>query len=151
MYRLIYFIIAIFLTVSCSPKVRYVPVHSDTNVRDSVIVSYRDSIRVIPIERIVDIVAEYDTLYLETSLAEAKAYVDSNNHCLKGEIQNKKEIEYRYIKETVYETKDSIIFQTKPYPVEKPVKYVPLWAKILSIIGGISLAVAAGYVASKFI
>lgn len=153
MYRLIYFIIAIFLTVSCSPKVRYIPVHSDTNVRDSVIVSYRDSIRVIPIERIVDIVAEYDTLFLETSLAKSVAYVDTNTHTLRGEIQNKQEIVYKTVYKDRIEYKDSI--QTKEIPVEivveKVKKVVPLWAKILSIIGGISLAVAAGYVASKFI
>jgi hypothetical protein len=153
MYRLIYFIIAIFLTVSCSPKVRYIPVHSDTNVRDSVIVSYRDSIRVIPIERIVDIVAEYDTLFLETSLAKSVAYVDTNTHSLKGTIENKQAVQYRYVTEYKTEYRDSIVFQEKPYPVEKIVResYIPWWAKILSIIGGISLAVAAGYVASKFI
>lgn len=138
---------------SCSPKIVYVPVETNTQVRDSLVINYRDSIRVIPIERIVDIVAEYDTLYLETSLAKAIAYADSNTHTLRGEIQNKQEIVYKTVYKDRIEYKDSI--QTKEIPVEivveKVKKVVPWWARILSIIGGISLAVAAGYAASKFI
>lgn len=152
MYRLIYFIIAIFLTVSCSPKIVYVPVHSYTNVRDSVIVSYRDSIRVIPIERIVDIVAEYDTLFLETSLAKSVAYVDTNTHSLKGTIENKQAVQYRYVTEYKTEYRDSIVFQEKPYPVEKIVResYVPWYHKVLSSVGLIALLLALGYAVLKY-
>ena len=138
---------------SCSPKIVYVPVETNTQVRDSLVINYRDSIRVVPIERVVDIVRDYDTLSLETSIAKAIAYVDTNTHTLRGEIQNKQEIVYKTVYKDRIEYKDSI--QTKEIPVEivveKVKKVVPWWAKILSIIGGISLAVAAGYAASKFI
>ena len=62
--------------MGCSTT-RYVPVKEVekevTNHKDSIRI--RDSIVVIPVERIIDIVPAYDTLKLETTQARAKAYV----------------------------------------------------------------------------
>ena len=71
----------------------------------------------LPVERIVDAVAVYDTLELETSLALARAYVDTNSHTLRGSIENKKKanlkIEYR----------DRFIYRDSIYTKEVPVPY----------------------------
>ena len=76
--------------MGCSTT-RYVPVKETekevTNYKDSVRI--RDSIIVIPVERIVDVVPAYDTLKLETTQARAKAYVDTTLHLLRGSIENK--------------------------------------------------------------
>lgn len=129
----------ILLGISGCSTIKYVPIQTETIekvvVKDSVTV--RDSIVVIPIERIVDIVPQYDTLSLETSLAKSKSWVDTTTHTLKGEIQNKEQkqnkdrTEIKYIHRT-----DSVIIE-KPVPYPEPVPYVPKvykWSMGFSII-----------------
>lgn len=146
-------ILAILPTFFSCTVTKYVPIETQVNVRDSVAISYRDSVVIIPTERIVDIVRQYDTLYLESSAAKSTAYIDTSTHTLKGTLENKQEIQYKYVYRDRIKYRDSIQIKEVPYPVEveKVVKVVPLWAKILSWIGGISLAVAAGWVISKFV
>lgn len=125
MKKILPIIISLFL-VSCGvqkpikEEIRY-------TYRDSVVVSKIDSTVIIPVERIVDIVADYDTLHLETSLAEADAWVDSTNHILRGKIENKSTFsqQIKYVDRIEY--RDSIVFQRipEPYPVEKVVRKNP--------------------------
>ena len=84
-------------------------------------VRYYDSVIVIPVERYVDIVNKYDTLFLETSLAEAYAYVDSL--FLIGEIKNKNKAQTEIIYKDNYITKDTTIYKEKTEYKDK-VEYV---------------------------
>lgn len=84
--------------------------------RDSLVV--RDSTVIIPIERVVDVVPAYDSLRLETSMAFAKAWVDTTTHTLKGQIQNKTGTQYKYIYRDRIVKKDSLVYQDVPVPVE---------------------------------
>lgn len=107
---------------------------------------YKDSVRyvdsVIPIERYVDIVRDYDTLTLETSQAKAQCWVDSI--FLRGMIENKKVINYKYIDRWNTITNDSIVYKDKIDYVET-IKYIKnpvnknllIWAIIstLSLLG----------------
>ena len=83
-FNIFLFIISLLTFIGCSTT-RYVPVKEVekevTNYKDSIRI--RDSIVVIPIERIVDIVPQYDTLKMETTQARAKAYVDTTLHLLR--------------------------------------------------------------------
>ena len=144
-------LLGFLLLVSCSPKIVYVPVETNTNVRDSVVVSYRDCTIVVPVERVVDIVRDYDTLFLSTSIAQAKAYIDTTTHTLKGSIENKQQIIYKYIYKDKIKVKDSLVYVEKPYPVDKPVKYVPWYYKILSLIGIIGLLSVIIYILVKYL
>lgn len=126
--------------VACS-TIKYVPTNSNTNIKDSVVVNVIDSIRIIPVEVVKDIVPQYDTLHLETSLAKSIAYVDTTNHILRGSIENKNDIVYRikYKDRIVY--KDSISVKEVPIPVDKIVykhywyeKYLIIFS-ILCLIG----------------
>ena len=96
-------------------------------VKDSTVIHYKDSIQVIPIEKIVDIVPVYDSLKLETSLAEAVAFVDTTTHTLRGKIENKKGAQFKYIEKVVWkEHRDtSYIEKPVPYEVVKKEKYIP--------------------------
>ena len=118
---------------SCSvPKQVIIEKRIEYEYRDSTRI--KDSTVVIPIERIVDIVPDIDTLKLETSLARAKAWVESNT--LKGEIENKEQVIYKYIEKEKIVRKDSLIYEPKPYPVEVQVKYIPKiykWSLVFSI------------------
>lgn len=98
-------------------------------------VRYYDSVVVIPVERYVDIVNKYDTLFLETSLAEAYAYVDSL--WLRGEIKNKDKAKTETIYQdrivyrdtTIY--KDKIVYEKDEVEVENPINYKLLIFNIL--------------------
>ena len=132
-FNIFLFIILIFTFMGCSTT-RYVPVNEVekevTNYKDSIRI--RDSIVVIPVERIVDIVPAYDTLKLETTQAKAKAYVDTTLHLLRGSIENKNKAktEVREVVKFVERTDTLYIDKPVPYEVEKQVRYVPAIYKL---------------------
>lgn len=134
MKRLI--ILLTLLLTSCS-TIKYVPVKGEDIYHTEYIT--KDSIVYTPVEVIKEVVPELDTLYMETSVAKAKAYLDTNLNILKGEMKNKKEIIYK--DKIVY--RDSIIIQKQEIPVEVEIekKVVPKWCwwllgiNILVIIG----------------
>ena len=88
--------------------------------RDSIIL--RDSVVVIPVEKVTDITKLTDTLTLETSLAIAKSWIDDG---LKGNIQNKKQYQYKEKIITQYIERTDTIRIPEPYEVIKEVRYVP--------------------------
>lgn len=134
-------IVACGLAVGSCGQIKYVPVETTTttitNYRDSLRI--KDSIRVIPIERYVDIVRPLDTLHLETSVAEATAYYDSTFNALRGEIHNKREIEehHREVEHSTAKADTVTVEKKVPYPVEVPVeiKVVPKFWRIMGILG----------------
>ena len=120
MKRILFLILLLF--VSCS-TIKYVPVKGEDIYHTEYVT--KDSIVYTPVEVIKEVVPELDTLYMETSVAKAKAYLDTNLNTLKGEMKNKKEIIYK--DKIVY--RDSIIIQKQEVPVEVEVekKVVPCW------------------------
>lgn len=86
--------------------------------------TYIDSLRIkdstvyYPKERIVDVVPAYDSLKMETSLAEARAWVDTTTHTLKGSIENKEGVQYKYIFKDKIQYRDSLVYKEVPVPVE---------------------------------
>lgn len=119
----------LFTIVNGCSSVRYIPISSDTlvNVIDSI--AWHDStvVTYLTKERIVDVVPEYDTLFLETEYARAEARLDTTTHMLKGSIENKTDApvktEIKWKEKIVY--RDSIVTKEVPVEVEKPVKVVP--------------------------
>lgn len=125
--------ISVLLVASCS-------IFKPVVLKDSTVVNYHyiDSINYIDSTIVVPIYKEYykdyadllDTLKLETTLASAKAYIDTTNKKLNGEIQNKDtSIPYqiKWKEKIIY--KDSVVYQKEEVPVlvKKEVKYVPSW------------------------
>ena len=140
---------------SCSPKIIYTPVKDSISVerRDSII--YRvDTLRIpVPVETIKEVVPQMGVLEMSTSVAEARAWVDTATKTLKGELKNKKtelsQPQVVYKEKTVY--RDSLITKEIPVPVEveKEVKYVPWPVKMLAYLGGISLVIIIFVIFSK--
>lgn len=132
-FNIFLFIIFLLSFVGCSTT-RYATVSGVekevTNYKDSIRI--RDSIVVIPVERIVDIVPVYDTLKLETTQAKAKAYVDTTLHLLRGSIENKDKAkaEVREVVKFVEKIDTLYIEKPVPYEVEKQVKYIPAIYKL---------------------
>ena len=141
--------------IGCSTT-RYVPVKETEkeviNYKDSI--QIRDSIIVIPVERIVDVVPAYDTLKLETTQAKAKAYVDTTLHLLRGSIENKDraKTEVREVVKFVERTDTLYIDKPVPYEVEKQVRYVPAIYKLslIFMIATIVLTVIRLFLRYKF-
>ena len=78
-----------FLVCGCGTT-RYVPVKEIEHVRDTVILK-ADTVKVdVPVEVQVNVVPQLDTLRMETSVAEAEAYLDTLTQTLKGQLKNKK-------------------------------------------------------------
>lgn len=131
---------------ACSPKIVYVPTNTDTHIeyRDSVIYKV-DTLKIpVPVETIKEVVPQMGVLEMETSVAEARAWVDSTTKTLKGEMKNKKtelsQPQVIYKERTVY--RDSMITKEVPMPVEveKKVPYVPFPWRFLSVIGILAVA-----------
>lgn len=132
---------------ACSPKIVYLPTNTDTHIeyRDSVIYKV-DTLRIpVPVETIKEVVPPMDSLKMETSVAEAKAWIDTSTNTLKGEMKNKKtelsQPQVIYKEKIVY--RDSLITKEVPVPVEveKKVPYVPFFWRFLSVIGVIALLI----------
>lgn len=117
------------LFFSCgTPK--YITVKEKEYIKDTVLIK-ADTVKVdIPVEVKVNVVPELDTLKMETSVAEAEAYLDTLTQTLKGTLKNKK---------TELEKEIQVVEKTKyvEHKVEVPVPYevvktkVPLWAWIM--------------------
>ena len=154
-FNIFLFIIFLLTFVNCSTT-RYVPVKETerevVNYKDSIRI--RDSIVVIPLERIVDVVPTYDTLKLETTQARAKAYVDTALHLLRGSIENKDKAktEIREAVKFVERTDTIYIEKPVPYEVEKKVRYVPAIYKLslIFMIAAIGLTVIRLFLRYKF-
>ena len=135
-FNIFLFIIFTLIFIGCSTT-RYVPVKETEkeviNYKDSIRI--KDSIIVIPVERIVDVVPTYDTLRLETTQARAKAYVDTALHLLRGSIENKDKAktEVREVIRFVDRTDTIYVEKTVPYEVEKKVRYVPAFFKFTAL------------------
>ena len=139
----LFILLIVFLLsfIGCSTT-RYVPVKETekevVNFKDSIRI--KDSIIVIPVERIVAVVPTYDTLKmdtlrLETTQAKAKAYVDTTLHLLRGSIENKDKAktEVREVIRFVERTDTIYIEKPVPYEVEKRVRYVPAFFKFTAL------------------
>lgn len=115
---------------SCG-SLKQVPVTNNSSVifKDSLIIRdstrFIDSIIYVPIprEKVMEIISQIDTSFLETSVAESKAYVDTNSLMIVHSLENKDTVlkeriiyKDKYITETRIVYKDSI--QIKEIPVE---------------------------------
>ena len=127
--KLILFAWVAILACSCgTPK--YITVKEKEYIKDTVLIK-ADTVKVdIPVEVKVNVVPELDTLKMETSVAEAEAYLDTLTQTLKGNLKNKK---------TELKKEIQVVEKTKyvEHKVEVPVPYevvktkTPLWAWIM--------------------
>lgn len=141
--------------ISACGVIKEIPVETIYNYRDSTIVNMVDSVIITPIYEVRDIVPEYDTLHLETDLAEANAYVDTTIHMLKGNIKNKKEQQVKYVYKDRIQYRDSIQIKEVPVKVEveKIIRKAPWYNWILwpfAVFGLISILLLAVKIYLKF-
>ena len=143
-------ILLIFTLFSCSPKIVYVPIETNTSTKDSVEIRYVDSTIFHHQTVNKDYTGLLDTLRIQGEHSSMSAYADTSNFTIKGELKEepfKERIVYKY--KTEY--RDSLIYKEIPVEVEKEkiVKVVPVFHKIFSTLGVLSLLALAIFIAVK--
>ena len=111
--------IVLFLATSCG-SIRQVPVQTVDKIvyRDSLIYLKDTLIIEIPKEVIKEVVAQMDTSYLKTSLAESTAYVDTIKRKLHHTLIQKGEVKIQYDTIISVQYVDRIITKDVPIKVE---------------------------------
>ena len=121
-------LVAIMLGACGTPK--YITVKEKEYIKDTVVIK-ADTVRVeVPKEVEVNVVPELDTLRMETSVAEAEAYLDTLTQTLKGQLKNKK-TELKKEIQTIEKTKFVERKIEVPVPYEVVKTKVPRWAWVL--------------------
>ena len=119
---------AIMLNACGTPK--YITVKEKEYIKDTVVIK-ADTVKVdIHVEVKVNVVPELDTLKMETSVAEAEAYLDTLTQTLKGTLKNKK-TELKKEIQTIERTKFVEHKVEVPVPYEVVKTKVPRWAWVL--------------------
>lgn len=128
----------LLLSSSCSTYSQ-IPVETQYNIVDSIQIHQVDSVVYIPKEVIKDVVPQYDTLVMESSAAKSVSYVDTTTHTLKGKLENKKGIEYKYIYKDRVEYRDSTVIKEVPVEVLKEVVKTkhPFYESILWLLSSL--------------
>lgn len=128
----IFFCFLILMLFFGGCKIKEVPVEEkyETHYIDSV--RLKDSVVLIPTERIVDITPWYDTLVLESSVAVSYSWIDTNYRAIQGRMETKqgKLVEVKYVDR--WSVKDSIVERDRPIYITETVevKHIPKWAWI---------------------
>ena len=137
-------IIILLATITGCATIKPVPIETiiQYEKRDSVVLTEKEVI--IPIERVVDVVQPYDTLKMETSMATARAWLDTTTHTLKGNLTNKTGVQYKYIYRDKIEYRDCLVTKEVPVEVEKiTYKHYPyekwLWIYTILSLAGLAL------------
>ena len=126
------------LLVACG-TVRPLPSeHSNVSVVIKDSIRWKDSTIYVqvPVERYVDVVRQYDTLLLESTLAKSVSYVDTLTHTLKGKLEHKPKAlttTIKYKDRIVTEYRDSIVTKEIPVPVDVIKEVVPKWCWYLLV------------------
>lgn len=141
-------IILLLLVQACS-VIRPVPVETNTVIerRDSIIYK-TDTLRIeVPHEVVKEIVPDVDSLFMETSVAWSRSWLDQQTKTLRGEMRNKKTSlsKEQIVGKEVIHYRDSIVYKELPVEVEKEVRYVPKFYKWLLRWNIIILLAAAAY------
>lgn len=130
-FRLILGVLLIGLMANCS-TVQKIPVENKYEIvrKDSIIYTIKDSVNIIPIEKIINKTLPDQKSSLETSLAKSEAYTDSLGF-LHHTLENKKQFTQHIHKEEKEKIKTDSVYVEKPVPyevvVEKP--YIPKFYK----------------------
>lgn len=127
--KLIFLTWVAILACSCATP-KYITVKEKEYIKDTVLIK-ADTVKVdIPVEVKVNVVPELDTLKMETSVAEAEAYLDTLTQTLKGTLKNKK-TELKKEIQTVEKIKFVEHKVEVPVPYEVVKTKTPRWAWIM--------------------
>lgn len=143
-------IICLMSMPSCA-KTIYVPVQGEhrIEIRDSII-RVVDTVTIeIPKERIVEVIPDVDTSYLETKLAHSTAYLDRNNKTIHHTLSHKEtalktQIDTVFITHVKTEYKDKVVIEEVEVPV------IPKWCWFVMMFAALMAGVTIMKIIGKF-
>ena len=145
----------VFLMLAACGTTHHIPsenTHTTVVVKDSI--RWKDSTIFVqvPVERYVDVVRQYDTLRLESTLARSVSYVDTTTHSLKGRLEQVGGVKtvIKYKDRIVTEYRDSISIKEVPVEVEVIKTKVPSWCWWLLVFNVLVVLVFAVRLYLKF-
>ena len=150
MKKLIIVGLVLMVVFGCAKTV-YIPVQGEhtIEIRDSII-RVVDTVTIeVPKERIVEVVPEVDTSYLETKLAYSTAYLDRNKRTIHHTLEHKKtalktQIDTVFVTQTKTEYKDKVVVEE----VEGPV--IPTWCWIIMMYAALMAGITIVKIVNKF-
>ena len=146
----IYSILILLFFVGCAKTV-YVPVQGEhkIEIRDSII-RVVDTVTIeIPKEKIVEVIPEVDTSYLETKLAHSTAYLDRNKRTIHHTLEHKKtalktQIDTVFVTQTRTEYKDKVVIEEVEVPV------IPTWCWIVMMYAALMAGITIYKIVGRF-
>lgn len=150
MKRLIILGLVLMVVFGCAKTV-YVPVQGEhtIEIRDSII-RVVDTVTIeIPKEKIVEVIPEVDTSYLETKLAHSTAYLDRNKRTIHHTLEHKKtalktQIDTVFVTQTRTEYKDKVVIEEVEVPV------IPKWCWIIMMYAALMAGITIYKIAGRF-
>ena len=146
----IYSILILLFFVGCAKTV-YVPVQGEhkIEIRDSII-RVVDTVTIeIPKEKIVEVIPEVDTSYLETKLAHSTAYLDRNKRTIHHTLEHKKtalktQIDTVFVTQTRTEYKDKVVIEEVEVPV------IPKWCWFVMMYAALMAGITIYKIVGRF-
>lgn len=149
----IIFTLAVGLMVNACGAIHHLPKEEVViTYKDSTILNIKDSVRVTEKTRYKDMAWLSDSLKIEGARSRMWAVADTSKNAIIGGLEEDKiEEKTRIVYREKIQYRDSIQRVEVPVPVEviKEVKFVPLFNKILSLIGALYLIITIIYVLKK--
>lgn len=145
-------LLVFLLSINSCATTKYVPVQGQhtIEIRDSII-RVVDTVTIeIPKEKIVEVIPEVDTSYLETKLAFSTAYLDRNNKTIHHTLEHKEtalktKIDTVFITHVKTEYKDKVVIEEVEVPV------IPTWAWFVMMFAALMAGVTIMKIIGKFI
>ena len=140
-------IVACGLAVGSCGQIKYVPVSTNTevNVKDSLVINIKDSVRITERSVYKDYAGLLDTLRIKKNgVASMTAWADTTHNLINGTLETEpQEEKTRIVYKDRWKVRDSLVFKEVPVPVEvtKEVKVIPKFWRVTGVFGIICLVV----------
>lgn len=125
------FALAVGLTVASCGAMKHTPTNTSTevHVKDSTVLVYKDSIRIIERSRYKDYTSLLDTLRVDGRRSHSKSWIDTTFNILNTElIEDPQEEKTRIVYKDRLVLKDTTIRETIEVPYEVVREVVPRWS-----------------------
>lgn len=149
------FALAVGLAVGSCGQIKYVPVETNTevNVKDSLVINIKDSVRITERSVYKDYAGLLDTLRIKKNgVASMTAWADTTHNLINGTLETEpQEEKTKIIYKDRWKVRDSLVFKEVPVPVEvtKEVPYLPKFWRVTGVFGIVCLVLLLAVIGWK--
>lgn len=137
------FALAVGLAVGSCGQIKYIPTENKTevNVKDSLVINIKDSVRITERSVYKDYAGLLDTLRIKKNgVASMTAWADTTHNLINGTLETEpQEEKTRIVYKDRWKVRDSLVFKSVPVEITKEVPYVPKFWRVTGIFGIVCL------------